>query len=97
MTTVYTKPQCIQCDRTQAQLLKHNVPFQARDVTTDHEAYRYITETLGYQQAPVVVTDDGQHWSGYRPDKLAQLTATQHSPSAAEITGPTINPIHLGH
>ncbi|WP_326493266.1 glutaredoxin family protein [Kocuria sp. SL71] len=95
MTTVYTKPQCIQCDRTQAHLTKHNVAFHTRDITTDPEAHRYITETLGYQQAPVVVTDDGQHWSGYRPDKLAQLATAQHAPSAAEITGPTISPIHF--
>lgn len=95
MTTVYTKPNCIQCDRTQAHLIKHHVPFHARDITTDPQAYRHITEALGYQQVPVVVTDDGQHWSGYRPDKLAQLTSTHHSPNAAEITGPTISSVHL--
>jgi glutaredoxin-like protein NrdH len=27
---------------------------------------------LGYLQAPVVVTDD-DHWSGFRPDKIATL------------------------
>lgn len=97
MTTVYTRPECIQCDRTTSQLTKKAVPFEITDVTTDAQAYAYITETLGYRQAPVVVTDDGQHWSGYRPDKLAQLASTQHSPNAAEITSPTINSAHLDH
>lgn len=86
MTTVYTKPECIQCDRTQAQLTKHGVPFGIRDVTTDPEALRYITAELGYRQAPVVVTDDGQHWSGYRPDKIKDYAVTRHTPDAATTT-----------
>lgn len=96
MTTVFTKPDCIQCERTQAQLTRRAVPYDTRDVTTDPEAYRYITEDLGYQQAPVVVTDDGQHWSGYRPDKIKALAASGHTPDAATTTGPTIDGAHLG-
>jgi len=33
-----------------------------------------MVKSLGYMQAPVVVTDDG-HWSGFRPDKIASLAA----------------------
>lgn len=81
--TVFTKPDCVQCDRTRAQLTKHSLTFTTRDVTTDAQALDYITRGLGYRQAPVVVIDDGaQHWSGYRPDKIAQL-ASLRSPSAA--------------
>ena len=29
---------------------------------------------MGYMQAPVVVTDN-DHWSGFRPDKIATLAA----------------------
>ncbi|WP_325049560.1 glutaredoxin family protein [Kocuria soli] len=97
MTTVYTKPECMQCDRTQAQLTKHRIPFGTRDVTTDPQALRYITDQLGYRQAPVVVTDDGQHWSGYRPDKIKQLAASRHAPDAAEsaAAGPTTTGAHV--
>jgi hypothetical protein len=43
-----------------------------------------------------VVTDDGQHWSGYRHDKIAGLAAAQHTPDAATLsTGPTIPAAHL--
>lgn len=96
MTTVFTKPDCIQCERTQTQLTHRGVDFQTRDVTTDHEALRHITEDLGYRQAPVVVTDDGQHWSGYRPDKIKALAASQHTPDVATTAGPTIDGAHLG-
>ena len=33
-------------------------------------------KSLGYQQAPVVVTD-GEHWAGFRPDKIAMITQSQ--------------------
>lgn len=83
MITVFTKPDCAQCDRTRAQLTKHSLTFTTRDVTTDPEAHAYITDDLGYRQAPVVVIDEGaQHWSGYRPDKISQLAALR-SPSEA--------------
>lgn len=98
MTTIYTKPGCVQCDRTQAQFTKKDLPYKTRDVVADPEAYRFITDGLGYQQVPVVVTDDGENWSGFRPDKINQLAARRHSPNAAETTsaGPIIDASHLG-
>lgn len=43
------------------------------DVSTDEAALEHV-KSLGYMQAPVVVTDD-DHWSGFRPDKIATLSA----------------------
>ncbi|MCC5781406.1 NrdH-redoxin [Kocuria sp. CCUG 69068] len=72
-------PSCIQCDRTKAWLTRKGVQFTEVDITTDPAAHRFVTEVLGYQQAPVVVVDapdsePGQesfiHWSGFRPDQL---------------------------
>ncbi len=74
--TVYTKPGCVQCDATERALEKKAIAHQTVDISTDAEALDRI-KTLGYLQAPVVVTDQ-DHWSGFRPDKieeLAQLTA----------------------
>lgn len=85
MITVYTQPDCIQCDRTTKALTRAGVDYTTRDVTADPAAYRHVTETLGYVQAPVVVTDTG-NWSGYNPDKLKALTATAHRPDAATLT-----------
>lgn len=98
MTTVYSRPDCIQCDRTITHLTRKGRPFDTVDVTTDPDAYQHITETLGYRQAPVVVTDTGQHWSGYRPDKIAALASASNAPDAAELSaGPTIPAAYLGH
>lgn len=69
--TVYTKPACVQCNATYRALDKRGIAYQSVDITTDPEALERL-RNLGYQQAPVVITD-ADHWSGFRPDKIAQL------------------------
>lgn len=65
--TVYSKPRCVQCNATYKALDKTGVDYTVIDVTEDTEAFDFII-ALGYQQVPVVVTND-THWSGFRPDK----------------------------
>lgn len=72
MTTIYTKPRCPQCDATKRALDKWGVPYVAVDVTTDAEA-RELVMAMGYLSAPVVVTEDGEHWQGFRPDRCKGL------------------------
>ena len=67
--TVYSKPLCVQCDATRRALDKAGVPYELGDVTEDAAALARI-KSLGYLQAPVVIAD-GDHWSGFRPEKLA--------------------------
>lgn len=43
------------------------------DISEDAEARDYVM-SLGYLQAPVVVTPD-THWSGFRPDRIKALAA----------------------
>ncbi len=69
--TVYTKPACVQCNATYRALDKRGVAYDVVDVTEDAQALEHI-KGLGYMQAPVVVTES-DHWSGFRPDKIAQL------------------------
>lgn len=71
--TVYSKPACVQCDSTYRKMNKDGIIYRSIDVTKDQEAYEYITQDLGYQQVPVVVTEDGNHWSGFRPDEISAL------------------------
>lgn len=71
--TVYTKPSCVQCTATYRALDNKQIPYETRDVSTDEAALERV-EALGYLQAPVVVTDE-DHWSGFRPDKIAGLSA----------------------
>jgi glutaredoxin-like protein NrdH len=72
--TVYTKPQCSQCDKTKEYFDTKGITYTAVDITEVPAALAYITEELGYTQAPVVVnnSDDQDHWAGLRRDKLVQ-------------------------
>jgi glutaredoxin-like protein NrdH len=71
--TVYTKPSCVQCTATYRALDNKGIEYVVRDVSTDEAALEQV-KALGYLQAPVVITDE-EHWSGFRPDKIAALTA----------------------
>ncbi|CRK54591.1 Glutaredoxin-like protein NrdH [Rhodococcus sp. RD6.2] len=72
--TVYTKPSCVQCNATYRALDKAGIEYTSIDITVDVEA-RDLVMALGYLQAPVVITENGDHWSGFRPDRLAELAA----------------------
>lgn len=69
--TVYSKPACVQCNATYGALDKKGIKYEVVDISQNAEALEYV-RTLGYMQAPVVVTDQ-DHWSGFRPDKIAIL------------------------
>ncbi|MCI5826174.1 MAG: glutaredoxin-like protein NrdH [Arcanobacterium sp.] len=71
MITVYTKPQCVQCRATKRALTKQGLEYVEIDLAQDEEALNTV-KALGYQQAPVVFAD-GDHWSGFRPDKIKML------------------------
>ena len=63
VVTVYTKPQCVQC----------NMTYTKVDITEDAQALEMV-KSLGYMQAPVVIAGD-EHWSGFQPDKINALAA----------------------
>ncbi len=69
---VYSKPACVQCTATTRALAAAGIAYQMVDLTQDDDAMRFVQE-LGYRQAPVVVSDD-KHWSGFRPDRIAEIT-----------------------
>ena len=71
--TVYAKPNCPQCVMTIRQLEKLHLPYVKVDVTEDPSALE-ACKALGYLSAPVVVAGE-EHWSGFRPDRLAKLAA----------------------
>ncbi|HRM76183.1 MAG TPA: glutaredoxin-like protein NrdH [Paracoccus sp. (in: a-proteobacteria)] len=69
--TVYSKPACVQCTATTRALAAAGIAYHLVDLTQDADAMRFVQE-LGYRQAPVIVADD-QHWSGFRPDRIAAI------------------------
>lgn len=71
---VYTKPACVQCAATFKALDKRGIEYQKIDVTENPEAREYVM-SLGYLGAPVVYVSPTQHWSGFRPDRVALLAA----------------------
>lgn len=69
--TVYSKPACVQCNATVRALDKKGIEYNVIDMSQDMDALERV-RALGYMQAPVVMTG-ADHWSGFRPDKIAEL------------------------
>ena len=73
MTTVYTKPACVQCDMTKRYMDKNGIAYTTVDITQDPDALEMILG-MGFQSAPVVISDKGS-WAGFQPDKINLLAA----------------------
>jgi glutaredoxin-like protein NrdH len=73
MTTVYTKPSCVQCDQTKKLLDKNGVEYTTVDITQDQEAYEKIV-SMGFLAAPVVVSGT-ESWAGFQPDRINSIAA----------------------
>lgn len=73
MTTVYTKPACVQCDMTKRYMDKNGIKYDTVDITENPEALQMILD-LGFKSAPVVISDKGS-WAGFQPEKIDQLAA----------------------
>ena len=73
MTTVYTKPSCVQCDMTKRYMDNNGISYNTVDITEDPAALEMILE-LGFKSAPVVISEKGS-WAGFQPDKINLLAA----------------------
>ena len=73
VVTVYTKPQCVQCNMTYRALDAKGISYTKVDITEDAQALEMV-KSLGYMQAPVVIAGE-EHWSGFQPDKINALAA----------------------
>ncbi|KAB1661648.1 glutaredoxin-like protein NrdH [Pseudoclavibacter sp. CFCC 13796] len=81
--TVFSKPGCVQCSTTYRALERRGIAFKTVDITVDDAAHQKVKD-LGYMQAPVVLTDDGVHWSGFRPDLIEKyLVKPAHAQETA--------------
>lgn len=70
--TVYSKPNCMQCQFTKQFLEEHNIPFEMKDVMADDEAMAAV-KALGFSSLPVVAIEGEEAFSGFRPDRLEAL------------------------
>lgn len=71
--TVYTLPNCVQCESTKKMLTKNEIAFDVVDLSKDEQALDMVRE-LGHSAAPVVIAGD-KHWAGFRPDMISSLAA----------------------
>lgn len=71
--TIYSKPNCPQCERTRLEFDRLGVAYEVVDlVHNPGQLDRLIS--AGYRSAPVVETDAGT-WSGYAADRIRRLAA----------------------
>lgn len=74
MITVYSKPNCIQCERTKMWLDQNKIPYDTVDIIENPEALEEI-KSLGFKSMPVVTLDKNfdNAWVGYNLDRLEEL------------------------
>jgi len=72
VVTVYTKPQCVQCDATKRMMDKLGVEYTTVDIVDNPEELDRLIE-MGYRAAPVVVAPDGTSFAGFQPEKIQAI------------------------
>ena len=73
MVTIYSLPNCVQCESTKKFLSRKSIEFIDIDMSENPEALKRVRE-LGFTQAPVVEFGE-EKWSGFRIDRLNALAA----------------------
>lgn len=78
--TIYGPKICPGCKNAMDFFDRAGIAYTKIDIEDDEKAHKYITETLGYREAPVIVVtfdqeDNGRvvHWSKHRMDMLMTL------------------------
>ena len=66
--TIYTQPNCSQCENTKRFFDQKEIPYDVVDITEDQEGYNFVVG-LGFKTVPVVSTKEDV-WAGFRLDKL---------------------------
>jgi glutaredoxin-like protein NrdH len=59
---------------TKRLLDKKNVSYEVIDVDDNPEALETI-RALGHNSLPVIITDSGENFSGFQPERLSALAA----------------------
>ena len=63
----------MQCKFTKEYLSNHNIKYKEINAMEDLDSLAHIKDDLGYQTLPVIETDTGDSWFGFRPDLLEGL------------------------
>lgn len=71
--TLYTKPVCAGCKLVKDLFEREGVDYEVVDIIENDEAYSYVTNVIGAQTVPVVVSDLADPIIGFKPDALKAL------------------------
>ncbi len=71
--TVYSKPDCPQCESTCRDMEILGIEYVAVDLMQDRDALQRLIG-LGFRSAPIVETERGT-WSGYDRERIKALLA----------------------
>lgn len=77
MIKVYSKPNCMQCEFTKKYLDDNNVEYVSVDINAEPGITEYLKDQ-GYQSMPVVEYKNVS-FTGFRPDKLAEIVEELHN------------------
>lgn len=86
MIDIYSLPNCAKCRSTKTAIagrgLVEGEDWAEHDLSLpeNESARQWVMEDLGYKEAPIVVVDDDNHWSGFRPDRILTLGAKESQP-----------------
>lgn len=80
--TIYTNANCGQCYLTIKKFDKEHLAYETVRLDQNPAALEKV-KNLGYMQAPVVITADGDHWSGFRPDRISTWALREQEMLAA--------------
>lgn len=75
--TVYTTPNCVQCNMTKREFDKAGIVYEVVDLSTNPKKAAEFKD-LGYLAAPIVTTDI-KVWSGFKLSKIRSLIDYIHS------------------
>lgn len=69
--TVYSKPNCPQCELTKRDMDILGIEYQTVDITKNEEKLQELI-SMGFKSAPVVQTGS-MCWAGYNQEKIKGL------------------------
>jgi glutaredoxin len=85
----FTQPGCLSCELTKVFLQAKEIVFEERDISTDVDARRIMTEQHGSGETPTLVIFSGELQQviiGFDPVRLDQLL--DPAPSSDSVTEP---------
>ena len=75
-TTIYTKPNCGDCEKTTSMLDNLGVKYEKIDISVDKDALAFLKNN-GFRAAPVVF-NNGESWAGFNESKIRSIASSNN-------------------